>query len=305
MTRLTEVQKKEIVRRYLSGEYGPALAADFKVSDVAIYYTLDAYDVPRHDRQPNQLPETQAEDIAVRYLEGESAAKLAAEYGLHRNSIYKILRVNGVPRRSRNLSVCSLNENVFDVVTPEGAYWIGFLMADGNIRYTSDHRQPQVSLALAGRDAEHVARFRAFLGSSHTLHVRKTGSVALEVRSRKLVDTLAQYGITPRKSLTAQVSELEDNIDFWRGVVDGDGNLRVDHGHRAIRLCGAQALMEQFAAFVHRHVSGGPWTVKPFRTIYTLDVTGPTAVALARLLYFPGAVALPRKLALAQVLSAA
>ncbi len=306
MLRLTEAQKEEIVRRYLSGEYGPGLARDFNVSTIAIYYTLNAYAAPRHERQPNQLLDTQVKDIATRYLQGKSAAELAAEYGLHRNSIYKILKNNGTPRRRRKEPQHSLNEDVFDVITPESAYWIGFLMADGNIKDLADGHQPAVTLTLAGRDAEHVARFRAFLGSSHTLHVRNTGSVTLSVRSRKLVDALARYGVVPRKSFTAQVIGLEDNADFWRGVMDGDGNLRVNHSRFGeIRLCGSQALIGQFAAFAHRSVLGGQWTVKPFRTIYTVDITGPQVVALAHLLYYPGCVALPRKLALAQTLSAA
>jgi NUMOD3 motif len=59
----------------------------------------------------------------------------------------------------------TLNESVFDNPNEEANYWIGFLMADGNVYI--DNGLPNIRLALAEKDVEHLEKYRKFMGSSH------------------------------------------------------------------------------------------------------------------------------------------
>ncbi len=117
-----------------------------------------------------------------------------------------------------------VDEHVFDVVdTPEKAYWLGFLLADGCV--TAHYGTPVLSLGLGNRDAEHVERFRAFVRSEKKLD-RAVGC-KLAFRSPHTAARLKGLGMEPRKSCRERAAaELIDNRDFWRGVVDGDGWLK-------------------------------------------------------------------------------
>ena len=57
---------------------------------------------------------------------------------------------------------------VFDTITEPSAYWIGNLMADGNI-YTGKTGNPRISLTIAERDHEHLVKFRKFLNWSNPI----------------------------------------------------------------------------------------------------------------------------------------
>lgn len=149
----------------------------------------------------------------------------------------------------------SADLGVFDTLTPESAYWIGFLMADG---YVSPCGK-QLALRLQARDLAHLKLFRTFLCSDHTIFP-DGGNYGFMVRSERLCSALAQYGVTPRKTFTAKVCDrLALDRDFWRGVVDGDGwlALRPQNGTAYAHLelvSASRALIDQFAHFV-RHVS--------------------------------------------------
>jgi DNA-binding transcriptional regulator WhiA len=64
--------------------------------------------------------------------------------------------------------VYTVNEAVFDTITEESAYWLGFLMADGSIN-TGKTGNPRIALTLAERDREHLVKFRKFLNCSNQI----------------------------------------------------------------------------------------------------------------------------------------
>ena len=128
------------------------------------------------------------------------------------------------------MCICSLNEAVFDVITEESAYWVGFLMADGNISYKRE--RPIIALHLKETDLPHLEKFRMFLGSSHKIghYVNKrfgNSSCSLSFSSERIATRLAEYGVVVRKCFVGKSIGLQDSKHFWRGVIDGDGHLEI------------------------------------------------------------------------------
>lgn len=137
----------------------------------------------------------------------------------------------------------TLDESVFETITDDSAYWLGFLLADGNV-----HRNT-VTLNLKTGDTAHLEKFRAFVGGNQVISVKKDVRMSgYAFGSIKIAKDLEKWGITPNKSLTAKPHEdLKMNRHFWRGVVDGDGTLYKDRN--GVGLCGTEAVCQGFVEF--------------------------------------------------------
>lgn len=252
-------------------------------------------------RRPYHRPLRHEEGrIADRYVAGERLDDLAAEYGVNRSTIWRILERLGAPRRMSGRVNLTVNENAFDEITEDSAYWVGFLMADGCITDYPGRRTKRLQLTLAARDAGHIQSFRDFLGSACKMRPGRspfdTPNVSVTATSNKLVDALQEYGVRPRKSLNCKVRHLEMNRDFWRGVIDGDGHLACE-GKIVLRLVGSRQLMKQFQAFA-RSVSADCFAAVlsySGENVHRIHLSGRSAHSVTTALYDGCTIALPRK----------
>lgn len=206
-----------------------------------------------------------------------------------------------------------LNEQIFDVLTPEVEYWLGFLMADGNVSGN------QIQINLGRKDRGHLEKWKAFVGSSNAIYdgvMPPNGRIIASeyskfiFSSRYMADKLAEYGVTPRKSHTASATEcLVNSADFFRGVVDGDGtvalyNIKAHKGYgtkiykprkeAVVSLCGSEYIVAQYKTFVDS-VTGGSNKVGRVQGLHTYKVCGAKAQKLAEILYGGATVYLDRK----------
>lgn len=103
----------------------------------------------------------------------------------------------------------TLNELPFSIVTSDSAYWIGYLIADGNVSIKKGI--PVIALHVQEIDKVHLdIKFRAFVGSSHKLgtyvnKVRGNTSYSISFSSEKMQEDLARYGVVPRKWFIVKV----------------------------------------------------------------------------------------------------
>ena len=246
-------------------------------------------------RKSHKLSDQQIDEIVSSYRKGESSLAIAARLGVKPQTVrYHLIQLD-VERRSYSDARREhpLNENAFEYITEESAYWIGFLMADGNVHELKS-RSTGISLEISDIDEEHLYRFRSFLGSSHQV-TRRRGMVAIAVYSNKIAADLARYGVVPRKSRSAQVIGLENDRHFWRGVVDGDGTLCASKGQIQIHLAGSQMLVQQFLDFAKTIVPTTWASTHPFGNIYRVGFGASVGAKILRVLYGECMIALERK----------
>jgi DNA-directed RNA polymerase subunit RPC12/RpoP len=131
----------------------------------------------------------------------------------------------------RNLKY-HFNEHAFDILTPQAAYWLGFIYADGYIQ----SRHNALVLTLKATDKSLLEAFRAFLHSDHPIidspyFDGRIKSVFI-VRSPHLIIRLAELGVYQKKSFTIKFPDLPRELqsDFIRGYFDGDGCLTSTGG---------------------------------------------------------------------------
>lgn len=193
------------------------------------------------------------QEIIQKYQGGKSARQLAFIYSVADVTITSMLKRHSVPIRNRSDAkrTNQIKEDIFDTITEASAYWIGFILADGNV-YHPPKRSKQLSLGLAERDWEHLEKFKKFIGSNKQLYYNK-GGVFVSFYSNRIVEKLSEYGIVPRKSKIAKVPEsLKNNRHFWRGMVDGDGWIsRRQDGSTILGLCGTFDIVSGFQQFIN------------------------------------------------------
>lgn len=129
-----------------------------------------------------------------------------------------------------------LNESFFSTIdTEEKAYWLGFILADGNV--SKGRYQYTISVGLAAKDRKQLEKLRAALNATYeikdTFSITKNKrypSVRLSVNSKQMKDDLIRIGCPPLKTNTATFyKDIEHHLlhHYIRGYFDGDGSLSV------------------------------------------------------------------------------
>lgn len=266
--------------------------------------------------RPNPFTAEQEAEIIRLYASWTSTHSIANAMNTWRTNITRRIKDAGINLRARKERCpgLAIRHDAFSSVPlePEAAYWIGFLMADGYVSCKGKYGTEYVSLCLSRCDHDHVVLFKKFLGSDHKLIYKSArdhdgistkATVTLTFSSTQIANDLASYGVTPQKSFTAKVSEaLENDRDFWRGVIDGDGSLGIYRRGQykprpLIQMAGSPFLVRQFAAFA----SAFGTAAKPVlaKGLWRLAVWCSPAIRLIRHLYEGSCRSLSRKQAIA------
>lgn len=155
----------------------------------------------------------------------------------------------------------TLDEEYFaEISTPEQAYWLGFLAADGNIS-TPEGNGHGLSVELAEYDTGHLLKLAHALGSDAPVAGPRQACMRIRFNSFRLAETLVVWGLTERKSLVVEpplerLRGLEPY--YWRGLWDGDGTIhkkKRDRGGWDIGIVGSLACVDAFADWA-REISG-------------------------------------------------
>ena len=156
----------------------------------------------------------------------------------------------------------TLREGIFDSWTPESAYLLGYIWADGSIassRACGQHNT--LRFGCAGRDEAFLRTIADALGYSRPLYKCPSGAVQFNVKSFRLVSALMDtHGLRPRKSyldLPFPKNVPDDLLHhFARGNLDGDGTICVfrDKGRTrgTVRLLGSHRFIAGLADRVAR-----------------------------------------------------
>ncbi len=169
-----------------------------------------------------------------------------------------------------------------------------------------------------------LERLRGMLGGVGRIQQKRSGSGSIGydyyVGGVALYRRLLAIGLTPRKSLTLGVLDIPDvaHKDFFRGVIDGDGNIRrwihPTNGREqwAIRIYGGSKPFLQWIQETTKrlwHVEGGLHEEQPreprHHMQYILKYGKIAAKVILTECYYPGAFALQRKQAIASACIAA
>lgn len=203
-----------------------------------------------------ELTDEQIDEILVKYANNQSQQSIADQMGFSRKVIKRVLTENSdkVALRERT-SKYSANYDVFENIdTPEKAYWLGFIAADG-CNYQREHNA-SVIINIHQQDIEHLKKFKEFCNSDANITTyiategfsNNTPMCKLVLNSKKMSADLSDKGITPRKSLTLEPPKIDKEfyLPFIMGYFDGDGSISKtnQHNNYTMSIQGTREMLE-------------------------------------------------------------
>lgn len=272
----------------------------------------------RHGKTPDRKVVRYEDDLRERirqmYADGMDAPEIGRTLSLHSSSVYNILEEAGIDRREQ---IACDNPGYFDQIdTPDKAYWLGFLGADGCVTGSTRGIKTYLRLQakLARKDRDHLVTLHKALKARRPIRdfdEKSFGKIvpvsALAVSSQQVADALIGHGIIRKKTDVLQPWNGPADLmpHYWRGLVDGDGHITINERGIFTGLVGSHPVTDAYAAWVNSsfgtHVnatvkqpsSGNTWVVQ---------VGGRRAPRLLlAALYDDAPVALARKKALADL----
>ena len=176
--------------------------------------------------------------IIKEYENGNSLTKVGRQFGCDPSTVKNILKAYNI--QTRNLSQArrqflgyTINENAFNVDTPDSAYWLGVMYSDGYISKTNNYTN-YFGLTISEKDTEWLNKFKEFLQYSgnvnhfisDTTFKKGTKIARLLVGNNKIVEDLERLGVVEHKTFKLnKLPSIKYLDDFIRGYIDGDGAL--------------------------------------------------------------------------------
>lgn len=233
--------KAEIIEKRLNGMSISELSDIYDVSYSTMRQFLYRNKVSSSDVITKEFSQDEISAIISDYINGKGYTIIAKEYGVGYKTIKTILEKNNVEIRdiSHSQRIYDIDENYFDDIdTPDKAYILGILYADGNINTSSGHFT--ISIGLQERDVDILEKIKNKVGYSGPLLYEKkslensnwSNQWSLNINNKHMANALMGFGVVPNKTLVLTFPDFltHDLIPhFLRGFWDGDGHISTKY----------------------------------------------------------------------------
>lgn len=256
---ITEEQKGYIVNNYLDKDY-QEIADDLNLTRPQVAYNIkllrDAGIIP-YKNAPLGLTEAQEQFIRDNYY-SLSSSEIGDKIGLTTRQVQGWLQMHYKNRKRKHRE---FNNNYFNSIeTPNQAYWLGFIYADGWISIKKakaglEGSHYEFAMELQRGDEYMLEELNNELGGKHIIkqikkdfriinnrEVTHTETSLLRVYSKEIVMGLMSNGIDLNKTKSDTFPIVSDDLfpDFLRGYIDGDGCIHMMNGRTlAVHITGA------------------------------------------------------------------
>lgn len=165
-------------------------------------------------------------EIINRYLSGESNQDISSSLNLHRSTIQRVLKRNGIKLHASK-SKLKCNDGFFNSYTKESCYWAGFILADGYLRKDS----PTLHIKLGIKDVEHLYKLLKCIDCEKDIVKKHETYCYIDICKEKIYNGLNKnFDITNKKTFIAEISKKIPTdllTHFLRGYFDADGSVSI------------------------------------------------------------------------------
>lgn len=180
-----------------------------------------------------------------------SLTEISTRVGINRNTISRNFIKRGLQViRHTKTNYSEINLSAFEIWSPEMAYWLGFITADGSVSKDSNY----IHVTLKESDIEHLKRLQKFLNlPTECLRYapcQYKGETRMQAKlsfsHEKVKNQLLKVGIVPRKSFLDinYLNYIPKNywMYFIIGFFDGDGSFV--QSRISFNIIGSKSFME-------------------------------------------------------------
>lgn len=177
--------------------------------------------------------EEELEGIKYYYIDkGYTLSKVGSIYGTKGATISIILKTMGVKIHTARVNRLFTHDYFENIDTEAKAYFLGLIVADGNVDNSSSTRSENIRLELKDKDILELLVKETKTSSAlqyYKREGRKNATYKWSVRSSKMADDLKKYGVVPNKTYVTDslYFGLREDLKrhYIRGIVDGDGSI--------------------------------------------------------------------------------
>ena len=197
---------------------------------------------------------------------------------------------------SYNTLMANRTKIVSTAWTHNFAYAVGLIASDGNLSPDLRH------INITSKDREMLVMMKDILKLENKIGRKARGGskmkkyYVLQFGSKNFFEFLLSIGLTPAKSKTMNALLIPDLyfLDFFRGCMDGDGNINeFQHPESAqIQLrIGLSSASKEFLLWVHKKirtlntVRGGWIDKRPYKSVYTLRFGKQDSIKIMQAMY--------------------
>ncbi len=208
-----------------------------------------------------KVTEELKQEIVHYYLSQPMTLKqVENKYKLSHPTISKILK--DIPKYPRaKIYNPNLDERFFNNLNIKSAYYLGLIIADGNIFKPDDGRQTSISITLIEEDDYLLKQFKEILNANTTISHDGRGCSQFSIRSNSMAEDLKKYGVIPRKSYFTYLPIIDNELmpHLIRGIFDGDGSIQAKlHTNnrflKAFSFCGTHQLMQDISNYLFNNL---------------------------------------------------
>ncbi len=204
-----------------------------------------------------------------------SISNVSKHFGYCKPTIAKVLDKYGIERyKKARVYNPNLKEDFFHNITSEQqAYFLGFIITDGNVFIPEGGRQASISITQQENDRYILDYFLECVNANTRVGYDNRGCCQAAIRSDEMAKDLEAYGVTQNKTLSTTLPKLENYLmpHLIRGIFDGDGSIKAHMTNKnnryahAISFSGTHVLMQEIVDYLSTQLM----VFKP--TVYDYD----------------------------------
>jgi len=242
------------------------------------------------------------DEIIQQYQDGTSLAQLQRELGMSVTKIKQLLISNNIRIRSAKEQTVftnmnrrkKVNDDIFDALTKENIWLVGFIAADGTIRPTRN----EIKISLSSKDREILEKIRSLLKVEREILDYETTNgfnvSQLSFSSFKIKKQLNDFGIASNKTyLPMSMKFIPENfkINFIHGYFDGDGSISTSKNKNdsSIKIVSYNStILEEIRIFLQQSYNiraTNIYTDKRRNSLYSLEYSTIPSLKLLELFY--------------------
>jgi len=191
---------------------------------------------------------------------------------------------------------------------PKIAYMIGFIMSDGNL-YKQSGNKGKMSIEIQKQDAHILKEMASLVDCNYSIRERTRNTNFKEnytTTSLKICDLgfrneLIRVGVPEGKKFDiCDIPKVYySEIDFWRGIIDGDGSLGITSQNIPFisLITNSENLANSYIKFLEKYIGKKKTSTRNNRDKnFNIMITKEDAQFLVKILYYDDCICLERKL---------